>query len=56
MRNDRRTYYEAVSNIWNGLNDEAKILIYRPSFDWLSPVGHKHFSTQQKYQKIKNLI
>jgi len=56
MQNGGRTYYKAVSNIWNGLSDETKALIYQPSFDWLTPKDHKYFSSLQRYHKIKNLI
>jgi hypothetical protein len=52
----RRSYQGAVRSLWEELEDETKVLIYRPSFDWLTPEEHKKWSVLQKYQKIKSII
>jgi hypothetical protein len=51
-----KTYPQAVQEVWEELDQDTKVLMYRPSFDWLSPEEHKKWVSLQKYQQIKNII
>jgi hypothetical protein len=51
-----KTYSEAVQEVWEELDQDTKVLMYRPSFGWLSPEEHKKWVSLQKYQQIKNII
>jgi hypothetical protein len=51
-----KTYPQAVQEVWKGLDHDTKLLMYRPSFDWLSQEEHKQLAALQRYQQIKAII
>jgi hypothetical protein len=51
-----KTYSEAVQMLWEGLDQDTKLLMYRPSFGWLSPEENKKWAALKRYQQIKTII
>jgi hypothetical protein len=51
-----KTYTQAVQEMWEGLDQDTKVLVYQPSFGWLSQEEHKKWAALQKFQRIKNMI
>jgi hypothetical protein len=51
-----KTYPQAVQEVWEELDHDTKLLMYRPSFGWLSPEEHKKWAALKRYQQIKAII
>ena len=52
-----RTGYEHVlRSLWNSIDVKDQALLYRPTFNWVSPEESKKLASIKKYLDIQNLI
>jgi hypothetical protein len=49
-------YNKSVEKLWNKMNQNLRVILYQPSFDWLSSEESRKIQLIKKYIKFKDFI
>jgi hypothetical protein len=56
IKNEGKSYKEAIKKIWKRLNPPQKAFVYSEEFDWVDPDEIKKLKLIKKYSQIKDFI